>query len=80
MDSNYETLQDRGIGKKKKSFHNNFKRIFESLEVCSWAHKLQMCTLLDLACIDSSYETKQDRGIGKKWKVSKMISKEFVAH
>ena len=64
MDSNYEHMQDRGIGKRMKSFHNDLKRIFEPLEVCSWAQKLQIITLLDLVCMDSSYETMQDRGIG----------------
>ena len=40
--------------------------MFEPLEVCLKAHKLQMYTLYDLAGMDSSYETMQERGIGKK--------------
>ena len=35
MDSNYETMPDRGILKKIKSFHNDLKRICGPLEVCS---------------------------------------------
>ena len=65
MDYNYETVQDRERKKKIESFQNDLKRICEPQEVCSWACKLQMCSLLDLPCTDSSYETMQDRGIGK---------------
>ena len=68
MDSNHEALQDRRIEKKMKSFHNDLKRICGPLKVWSGALKLQMWTLLDLACTDSSYETMQDRGIEKKMK------------
>ena len=68
MESNYEAMQDRRIRKKMKSFHNYLKRICGPLKVWSRALKLQMCTLLDLACTDSSYETMQDRGLEKKMK------------
>ena len=37
-----------------------------SIEVCSQAHKLWMCTLEYLMCTDSRSETMQDRGLEKK--------------
>ena len=46
-----------------------FKRMFVPLEVCAEAHKLQKCTLQDLACTDCNYETMNDCGIGKKFQI-----------
>ena len=68
MDSNYETMQDIGKGKKIKHYQNDLKRIFGPLEKCSHAHKLQMGTFWDLMCTDSSYENMLDTGKAKKIK------------
>ena len=57
MDSSYEMIQDRGMGKKLKSFYNDLKRICGPLEVCSQVRKLKIFTLKDIACTDASYET-----------------------
>ena len=51
-----------------------FERFVGPLEVCSQAHKVQMCTLKDLACTYSFYETMQDKAIRKKRKFAKIIS------
>ena len=41
------------------------KEFGDPLKVYSLASKLQMGTLLDIACTDSNYETMQGRGKGK---------------
>ena len=46
-----------------------FKRMFEPLELCLKAYKLQMHILYNLACMNSIYETLKDRGIGKRMKI-----------